>query len=61
MVNNPYNQRHHQTLSSHQRTHPNVAAAVTEGDANAARIESALAAKVLAVAIADWSSRVLCS
>jgi hypothetical protein len=53
LANNPYNLGHHQTQSSHQRTHPNVANAVTGCDSNAARIESAFAAKV-AAAIADW-------
>jgi len=52
-VNNPCNQRLHQTQSSHQRIHPNVTTAVTGCDADAARIESALATKVVAVAIAD--------
>jgi hypothetical protein len=51
---NPCNLGHHQTQSSHQRTHLDVAAAVTGCDANAARIESALAANALAAAIADW-------
>jgi hypothetical protein len=44
--NNPYNLLHHQTLSGHQRTHPNVAAATSECDADVARTVSALAAKV---------------